>query len=246
MSSEPEAFFHPHAVIWTPAKIARFWDALGSSTLDADLYFSKQVGDALIDLVARAVPLRTARVLDYGSGPGYLVEKLVKSGITTAALDTSPASVAALQTRLGGHSKFLGAVLSNAIHNPLADNTFDVIFFLETLEHLLPDQITPTLSEIRRLLHPGGYLILTTPNQENLERSQHICPDCGARFHSMQHVTSWTADSVSEILCEHGFKPLVVTETTLSSRGSLTRLRRITSRMLGSHPLNLVAIGVKQ
>jgi len=46
---------------------------------------------------------------------------------------------------------------------PYADGFFDCVLFCEILEHLLlnPDF---AVSEMRRILRPGGYLIITTPN----------------------------------------------------------------------------------
>ena len=46
---------------------------------------------------------------------------------------------------------------------PYDDDSFDVVLFCEIIEHLLMDPLRP-LSEINRVLRPGGRLIVTTPN----------------------------------------------------------------------------------
>jgi SAM-dependent methyltransferase len=51
---------------------------------------------------------------------------------------------------------------------PYEDDTFDVVFFCEIIEHLLVNPLRP-LGEIHRILRPGGVLILTTPNAVRLE-----------------------------------------------------------------------------
>lgn len=46
---------------------------------------------------------------------------------------------------------------------PFSNSSFEVIYFCEVMEHLLgfPEDY---LSELYRVLKPGGYLIITTPN----------------------------------------------------------------------------------
>jgi SAM-dependent methyltransferase len=51
---------------------------------------------------------------------------------------------------------------------PFSAAEFDVVFFCEILEHLLHDPLA-VLGEIKRVLRPGGTLILTTPNVNRLE-----------------------------------------------------------------------------
>ena len=46
---------------------------------------------------------------------------------------------------------------------PYDDATFDVVLFCEIIEHLMMDPVH-TLREIRRVLKPGGLLVVTTPN----------------------------------------------------------------------------------
>jgi SAM-dependent methyltransferase len=51
---------------------------------------------------------------------------------------------------------------------PYTDGEFDVIIFAEIIEHLLNDPCK-VLREIKRVLKPGGTLIVTTPNVARLE-----------------------------------------------------------------------------
>ena len=44
---------------------------------------------------------------------------------------------------------------------PYADDSFDLVFGLSLFTHLLPDDVTHYLSEIRRVLRPGGRLLFT-------------------------------------------------------------------------------------
>ena len=51
---------------------------------------------------------------------------------------------------------------------PWVDSSFHVVIFAEIIEHLLYDPCR-VLREIKRVLRPDGYLILTTPNAARLE-----------------------------------------------------------------------------
>ncbi|MDA8019747.1 MAG: class I SAM-dependent methyltransferase [Thermoanaerobaculia bacterium] len=47
---------------------------------------------------------------------------------------------------------------------PLADASFDLVTFSEVLEHLPSTAVFPLLVEVRRLLRPGGRMVITSPN----------------------------------------------------------------------------------
>jgi GT2 family glycosyltransferase len=51
---------------------------------------------------------------------------------------------------------------------PYEDDSFDVVLFCEIIEHLTADPVA-ALREIKRVLRPGGVLVLTTPNVARLE-----------------------------------------------------------------------------
>lgn len=51
---------------------------------------------------------------------------------------------------------------------PFETDTFDVVLFCEVLEHLTLDPLHAML-ELKRVLKPGGRLVLTTPNAARLE-----------------------------------------------------------------------------
>src|SRR3954462_4149650 len=108
----------------------------------------------LVDFVNALAPADHA--LDLGVGDGRLATtiraaQLVGSDVSKVALDRA-------RTRLPDAELVL---LEPDESLPFADNEFDLVTCIETLEHVRDVQLA--LSEIRRVLRPGGRLALTTP-----------------------------------------------------------------------------------
>lgn len=94
---------------------------------------------------------------------------------------------------------------------PYEDNSFDVVLFCEIIEHLLSDPVH-ALTEIRRVLKPGGSLILTTPNVARLENAEKILagqniydPYSGYGPYG-RHNREYTEKDLRNLLSENGFK----------------------------------------
>ncbi len=234
--------FHRHEVVWTAERSRRFWDFISTSPAYEDLYFSRRVGDALLGFArAHGVPLG-GRVLDFGCGPGYLLEKMAARGIAAEGVDFSRESVEKARQRLGAGAA--GRVrLAEAIPTTLAAGSFDAVFLVETVEHLLDDDLEPTLAELRRLTRPGGDIVVTTPNDEELGRSMVMCPECGCVAHRMQHVRSWSAESLTAALARHGFERRVCRALPWMPRLATTRLVALAFRLAGRKMPDLVYIG---
>lgn len=77
-----------------------------------------------------------------------------------------------------------------------ADGEFDAVFSSNFLEHLDHEGVDRCLAEIRRVLRPGGRLILVQPNFR-------LNP--GAYFDDYTHRTIWTDNSLGDLLVARGF-----------------------------------------
>ncbi len=97
------------------------------------------------------------RILDAGCGSGPLSAALRERGAIVTGFDSSPAMVEIARDRLGANADLHVADLSQPL--PFADGTFDDIVVSLVL-HYLQDWTGP-LAELRRVLKPGGRLILS-------------------------------------------------------------------------------------
>lgn len=101
-----------------------------------------------------------AAVLDVACGSGYGGRILRLSGARfVVGADVSEEALRAAGTqRVPG----LHLVQANVGRLPLPDDCVDVVTSFETLEHV--DDPGAMLAELRRVLRPGGTLVLSTPN----------------------------------------------------------------------------------
>lgn len=100
--------------------------------------------------------IRVGRVLDLGTGTGWLARALDDQVITLA----TDASMHALDVARELGTPRLSQAAADAL--PFQSGAFDGIATLEMLEHT-PDP-RAVLIECRRLLRPGGHLLVTVPN----------------------------------------------------------------------------------
>lgn len=95
------------------------------------------------------------KMLDAGCGYGSLLSRLETYGLTVG-LDVTREACLFCQKEYG--ARVTQAALENS---PFANNTFDFIFAIETLEHIKDD--VRALKELHRILKQKGILVITLP-----------------------------------------------------------------------------------
>lgn len=229
--------FHSHKVNWTKEKVLRFWDYMAEN--HPEDYWSKATGKELIDFINKRIPLR-GLAIDYGCGVGFLLGHLLDKKIASLGIETSEKSALEVKKKFRDDPFFKG-VFNN--HSLLEDQSANFVFLAEVIEHLLPDELQNALREIHKILKPDGYLIVTLPHDENLKSGETICPDCGCIFHRMQHLRSFSAENLNNLISNFGFKKIFCEPVALEKADLVKQIYRFFTRKTKKH--YLIYIGRK-
>jgi SAM-dependent methyltransferase len=96
-----------------------------------------------------------ARILDAGCGSGRNMLELARSG-TVTGIELSAMSACLARAREAGR-----VIEGSVLEMPLDDESFDLAVCLDVIEHLQDD--LAALRELRRVVAPGGWLLVTVP-----------------------------------------------------------------------------------
>ncbi len=100
------------------------------------------------------------KVLDIACGTGYGSKELAEVASSVIGIDVDKASVELAQKMY--QSKNLQFKLGNGQDIQVEDESMDVVVSFETIEHIV--DYHQFMRELKRVLKPGGTLILSTPN----------------------------------------------------------------------------------
>ncbi len=156
--------------------------------------------------IARALPSRAASILDAGCATGGLLPALCDHGFTAVAgIDPSPRSAAACRER--GFEAYLGSIGSAPANMP----KFDCVVFSHVLEHVY--DIPAFFTAARRLLTPGGYLYLETPDATRYVDYLY------APFQEFntEHLNHFSPRALENTGRRFGFQPILVEQKVLQT-----------------------------
>ncbi len=206
------------ATVWNRDSVRRLWEGREGQG---------PAGDFAPEIVRLSRKYVGRKVLDVGAGSGVLIRRFPGA----IGLDLAPRGP--------------GVLRGDVCRMPFVSGAFDTVFATELLEHLPEAGLTVGLQEMRRVLKPGGRLIVATPYREDLSRHETVCPECGARFHSLGHVWSFDEATLSGRLRDAGFDVLEVRCLPLGFRGRhrfLGHFTALLSRMDLTMYLNLFVV----
>ncbi|MEZ6125311.1 MAG: methyltransferase domain-containing protein [Planctomycetaceae bacterium] len=142
---------HAHLGYWHPAP----------ETETSAIGFEEAQAALNEHLIAMTVPRSGSRILDVACGFGGLIQQLdhVVSGTELHGINLDDRQLNICQQLRSNHGNVLRWQEADACDLPFADAMFDLIFCVEAIFHFQSRE--QFLSEAKRILRPGGRLLLT-------------------------------------------------------------------------------------
>jgi SAM-dependent methyltransferase len=141
-------------------------------------------------------PTIPPRLLDIGCAQGQMLEAAKRRGLVPVGLEISPGAEVAL--RLG--FEVYRCEVQDA---PLSAGSFDFVTMVDVIEHVA--EPLELLASVRRLLRPGGLLLLLTPDAASLSARL-----TGTRWphYKVEHLLYFSRRSLAALLPRCGFAPV--------------------------------------
>lgn len=133
------------------------------------------------------------RILDYGCGSGYGSAWIARSAASVTGVDVAADAIAHAQREYQAPNLSFHQIDPRA-PLPFADNSFDTVLSFQVFEHVA--DTAHYLDQIRRVLVPGGHLVLVTP-----DRSTRLLPF--QKPWNRWHLTEYSADSLTNKIRAH-------------------------------------------
>jgi 2-polyprenyl-3-methyl-5-hydroxy-6-metoxy-1,4-benzoquinol methylase len=140
-------------------------------------------------------------ILDVGCGSGANSAALSQKGHRLYGIDISEAAIQQYCSR-----GFVGRIADIESGLGYDDNLFDLVFCSEVIEHMTsPDFL---ISEMHRVLKPGGHLVLSTPNSAFwLYRVLGVLGFTVSELQHPKHFQYFSRRSLLKLLRNNGFSP---------------------------------------
>lgn len=137
---------------------------------------------------------KSASILELGCGPGYLLQYLGEKGFNNCTgIDISFEQIEIAKSK--GYKVLQGDAIEFL---KTGQNTFDIIFAFDFIEHFTKDELIELINLIYKNLNPGGIFIIRTPNGQGIFSGTIIYGD-------LTHQTIFTPNSLIQLLSQAGF-----------------------------------------
>jgi SAM-dependent methyltransferase len=139
-------------------------------------------------MLALAGDVAGRRILDAGCGSGPLSAALRDRGAIMSGFDASAGMLELARRRLGDGADLQVADLGSPL--PYADDTFDDVVASLVLHYL--EDWGPTLTELRRVLKPGGRLIMSVDHPFAIHGLEYLSGNRTDYFATYDRIEEWS------------------------------------------------------
>ena len=143
-----------------------YWDSLYTPANSAQNFIQYELSrrkDLVFSLISSLQLDRIHSVLDLACGAGHYLVQLADMGFECIGVDLSDKMLDLARKKLGSPSASnVRLINADCCTVPVDDHSMDLITCIGLLEYL--DDETAALLEIKRMLAPGGFVIVTFPN----------------------------------------------------------------------------------
>jgi SAM-dependent methyltransferase len=154
-------------------------------------------------LVAKWLP-QPGRILDVGCAAGYFLRVAQQHGHDVHGVELSEAIATEAMQSLGKDRVFNGFLDDAITARGWRDHSFDLVTIWDVIEHVPEPQ--GLLASIRKLIKPGGKLLLETQNV-----ASRMANKLGKRWHHYkhdEHLYHFNPSTIKQLLQDCGFEVL--------------------------------------
>lgn len=140
----------------------------------------------LIDILDM-IPNDVNSILDVGCGDGHITNFLPKN-IKVVGMDISESALKHVNKE---------KVIGDITKMPFEDNSFDLVMANDILEHINDIDHQKALNELQRVAKK--YILITVPNNEDIESKKIECKQCGNKYHINWHQRRYNEQYMKKI-----------------------------------------------
>jgi len=137
------------------------------------------------------IPKNVQSIIDVGCGNGTITNRLGEE-FNIVGVDRSVEALKLVKTE---------KILSSCDEIPVENESFDLVFSSELLEHLNDDIYYKTISEFKRI--SKEYILISTPFDESLNKGIVECPKCSYQYHMNSHFRAFNLDTYMQDFCDY-------------------------------------------
>lgn len=181
--------------------------------------------DRIKRALIRSAEIEGGRVLEVGCGTGTLtiLAKLEAPAADVTGLDPDRSVLARAQAKTAAAGVRLALHQGSATSLPYPDETFEVVLASLVLHHLGPAALREALHEIRRVLRPGGRLMVTDFGPPRSLLTRIVTPV----MIRLEHTAPFFAGELPAILSRAGFAALEPLDEVATIFGRVVSARTV-------------------